>query len=564
MSLIEMLLQKRGLVGEEEREKFLRPDFERDTHSPFLLNDMEKAADRLLRAIKTGERIAVYADFDCDGIPGAVILSDFFTKIGYSNFEVYLPHRDREGYGFHARAIDSLQERGVSLIITVDVGGSAHESIRYAKERDIEVIVTDHHEIMEGLPEAYAIVNPKISSPTGGYPCRELCGAAVAWKLVCATLTEGRKREEESFMRVPTGWEKWLLDMVALATVADLVPLVGENRVLAKFGLITMRAMRRVGLRALARGARMNLAEVTEDDIAFSLAPRLNAASRMGEPEAAFQLLATRDEGEATMLARHLESLNTARKSSVARMVKEAQVRAQTRYEKSARIVFLGDPSWKPSLAGLAAQALLEKRRAGGGGGIVCVWGRDMNGSIRGSCRSDGTLLLTDFFSHMREHFLECGGHEKSGGFSIDHEKVHTAPTLFAEAAVTLESRASEGVSHGEHDGEIMLGQATETMIQVLASLAPFGIGNPKPRFLVSPLSVESVRQFGKEEAHIETVLTCTESGVRLRAYDFFRMAKDFSHEPKSGDLVRILATVERDRFRGGVTLRLLDVLSAV
>src|SRR3989344_4818245 len=231
--LVRTLLAKRGVENDADVAAFLNPDYELHTHDPFLLQGMDVAVARLLSAIDAGERIAVYADFDCDGIPGAALLSDFFNKIGYENFEVYLPHRDREGYGFHTEAISALAARGVKLIITVDVGTTAVEAVAYAKEKGIDVIVTDHHEIPGELPEAVAVINPKRSP----YPFPHLCGAAVAFKLAQATLVEGKRRGSERFANVSEGWEKWLLDMVAIATVADMVPLVGDNRARSHWGL---------------------------------------------------------------------------------------------------------------------------------------------------------------------------------------------------------------------------------------------------------------------------------------------------------------------------------------
>src|SRR3989344_8967568 len=235
--LVRTLLAKRGLIDANDIKAFLNPDYESHTHTPNLLEGMDRAVARVLSAVNRGERIAVYADFDCDGIPGAAVLSDFFAKIKYGNVEIYIPHRDREGYGFHEEAIKELAERGVALIITVDVGTTAHEAVKYAKRLGGDVIVTDHHEILGELPEAVAVLNPKLRK----YPFRDLCGAAVAWKLVQAALAEGKRRGAARFSEIPEGWEKWLLDLVGLATIADMVPLVGENRVLAHFGLAVLR-----------------------------------------------------------------------------------------------------------------------------------------------------------------------------------------------------------------------------------------------------------------------------------------------------------------------------------
>src|SRR3990167_1455159 len=204
--LVRTLLAKRGVESAADVAAFLNPDYVLHTHDPFLLQGMQKSVDRILAAFDAGERIAVYADFDCDGIPGAALLSDLFTKIGYANFEVYLPHRDREGYGFHTEAIGALAGRGVKLIITVDVGTNAVGAVAHAKELGVDVIVTDHHEVTE-LPDAVAVLNPKIVP----YPFPHLCGAAVDRKSVQAALAEGKRRKLAAFEKIPHGWEKWLL-----------------------------------------------------------------------------------------------------------------------------------------------------------------------------------------------------------------------------------------------------------------------------------------------------------------------------------------------------------------
>src|SRR3989344_6073662 len=297
--LVSRLLQKRGITDASAVEAFLNPDYDLHTHDPFLLQGMDIAVERLLSAIKKNERIGIYADFDCDGIPGAAILSDFFNKIEYPNFEVYLPHRDREGYGFHTDAIAALAERGVKLIITVDVGTTAIDAVQFAKEKEVDVIVTDHHEIPGELPEAVAVLNPKLAP----YPFPHLCGAAVAFKLAQATLAEGKKQKVERFQKIQNGWEKWLLDMVAIATVADMVPLVGENRALAHWGLQVLRKSPRPGIRAFCAKLRLRQNELSESDIGFSIAPRINAASRMDDPDLALRLLVTQDVAEAETLA---------------------------------------------------------------------------------------------------------------------------------------------------------------------------------------------------------------------------------------------------------------------
>ncbi|OHB18883.1 MAG: single-stranded-DNA-specific exonuclease RecJ [Parcubacteria group bacterium RIFCSPHIGHO2_01_FULL_56_18] len=549
--LVVSLLEKRGLFG-EEAERFLNPDFTRDTHDPFLLKDMDRAIARIFAAMRAGERIAIYGDFDCDGIPGSALLFDTFRKIGYENVEVYIPHRDREGYGLHTMAIDELATRDVRLIITVDVGTVAFEGVSHANTKGIDVIVTDHHEIQGALPECI-VINPKREP----YPFKDLCGAATAWKLASALLIEGKKQKLENFAAIPDGWEKWLLDLVAIATVADLVPLVGENRALVHFGLTVLRKSPRPGIRALAAQTRVRQATMTEDDIGFSFAPRINAASRMDEPELALRLLTTQDADEAALLAAKLESLNRKRRGAVAAIVREAKARVKARFTEADTIVVLGDGDWKPALMGLAANSIMEDR-----GGIVVMWGKDANGKLKGSARSDGSISVVELFGAAKDSLEEFGGHHASGGFSVSHEAVHTLQENLARAAEVLSGERKEKEAR-EPDAEIGLAQVSTTLLRDFSRLAPFGMGNPKPLFRVRRTRITFARRFGKEMNHTEVMLICSETGARQRAFQFFRAPSDFTVIPEADTAADLLVTLEKDSFRGenALALRIADIV---
>ena len=500
--VVRELLKSRGVTTTEDVHSFLRPDYVAHTHAPELIADMSIATDRLLDAISRNERIAVYADFDCDGIPGASILSDFFEKIGYENVRIYIPHRDREGYGFHTDAISALAKDGVQLIITVDVGTNAFDAVAHANALGVDVIVTDHHELIGEPPAAIAVLNPK----RGAYPFPSLCGAAMAFKLVQATLRAGKERKMEAFIAVQDGWEKWLLDLVAIATIADMVPLTGENRVLTHWGLQVLRKSPRPGIIALCIKLRLRKAELTEEDIGFSIGPRINAASRMGEPDLALKLLTTKNHGEADAIAAELEKLNASRKGVVAGIVREIKKRSKERFTEADKVVVLGNPEWKPALLGLAANSIMNDR-----GGVVCLWGRDGAGNIKGSCRSDGAVSVVDLFTAAKDSFQEFGGHSASGGFSVVPDKVHTLQEDLAKAAETLVRAQEKPVP--EADMTLTLAQVSWPLFRDMARLAPFGMGNPKPIIRISQAKVVSLKRFGKEQNHVEVMLACTEIG---------------------------------------------------
>jgi len=304
---------------------------------------------------------------------------------------------------------------------------------------------------------------------------------------------------------------------------------------------------------------RLRKSELTEDDIGFSIAPRVNAASRMDEPDLALKLLTTRDRDEAEQIAAHLEHLNASRKGVVAAIVKSARKHAAARYQPDEKIVVLGDTEWKPALLGLAANSIMNDR-----GGIVCLWGRDAVGKLKGSCRSDGEVSLADLFETARDAFEECGGHTAAGGFSVSHEQAHALPARLATAVSLLQTRPVSGIRSGvqEHDALITLREVSWPLHEDISLLSPFGMGNTKPVFRISTVRVVSVRAFGKENNHVE-IRVAGEEIAPVRAFQFFKTAKDFTHPPKAGDTVHVLATVERDSFRGAqaLALRIVDVL---
>ena len=548
--LVRMLLEKRGIVTDAEKEDFLSPQYEKHTHDPFLLSGMDVAVNRIFTAIERHEKIAIYADFDCDGIPGAAVLWDFFIKIGYDEVTVYLPHRDREGYGFHTEAIEKLAKQGVTLIITVDVGTTAIEPVARARELGVDVIITDHHEIIGPLPNAVAVINPKCA----GYPFLHLCGAGVAYKVVQALLAEGRRRGMASFTAIPLGWEKWLLDLVAVATIADMVPLIGENRVLTYWGLRVLRKSPRPGMIALCNTARVPRATITENDIGFSFAPRINAASRMDSPDLAFRILTTQDEQEAERLAAELESLNASRKGIVGSIVREAKKRAMACFAPEDVVAVLGDTSWKPALLGLAANSLLEGRR-----GMVCLWGRDVNGNLKGSCRSDGTLSVVDVFSGTGDMFEAFGGHRASGGFTIKSEHVHAMQQAMNAIGLQLIENPGESPESVVMDAHISIRDVSHALLREVDVLAPFGVGNPKPIFGVRA-RVSAIKRFGKEKTSTEIML-CDDAGMSCRSFQFFKAPENFRRVPILGEEVLIAGTLERDTYRRSVALRISDIL---
>ena len=553
-ALLDTLLKNRGIITADERERFLNPDYERDTHDPFLLPDMAKAVERILAGVAAGERIVLYTDYDTDGTPAGVIMRDFFKKIGYTNFINYIPHRYYEGYGLNTEAIQKFKEDGASLIITADCGISDIAEVRAAEEAGIQVIVTDHHLPHAELPPAYAVINPKRAD--NKYPFDGLCGAGVAFKLVQALLTRGR---EKGVFQVPVGWEKWLLDMAVIATVCDRVPLRGENRVIARFGLMVLRKSPRAGIREFCRVKRIPQRFFTEDDIGFSLGPYINAASRMDAPIKAFHFLGTNNDEEARAVVAELGHLNDQRKGFVAAIIKEIKHRFTP--EEAPAVLVAGNPAWHPGLLGLAANTLVEQFAR-----PVFLWGCGEAALLKGSCRSDGTVHIVELMrrasaadgfggaKHAGNIFADFGGHEFSGGFSITRGEVHKLPAALAAAYIAIEKK--EAAAAPAHDAVLALDAVNADLYRALARLAPHGEGNPKPLFLIQDAEVMEKILFGKTKNHLRLTLRGA-GGTRVSAIQFFADRNPAAEKVMPGQTISLLAHLEQSFFGNKAELRL-------
>jgi len=551
--LEQALLAGRGVVTASDAEKFLAPHYERDTHDPFLMPDMDKAVDRVLAAMDRHEKICIYSDYDCDGVPGAVVLHDFFKLAGYVNFENYIPHRHLEGFGLNHEALEKISAGGAKLLITIDCGIADADEIDAMQKRGVDVIVTDHHEPGERLPAAFALVDPKLKNAAGGlYPQTELCGSGVVFKLVQGILKKRR-------FSIPEGKEKWLLDMVGIATCADMVPLVGENRALAYYGLTVLRKSPRPGLQKLLAKLGTNPRYLTEDDIGFTIGPRINAASRMGVPMDAFNLLATKDETEGGRLADHLNELNDERKGLVASMVKEIKKKISDREEEMKPVLVMGNPSWRVPLLGLAANTLMEEHSR-----PVFIWGRHDEETIKGSCRSEGSVSLIDLMQAAQAMtpgtFIEFGGHKCAGGFSVSHDKIHLLEDAIGRAHASLSKEAVEECIF--MDAQLSLDDVNWKTYAAIDRMAPFGMGNAKPMFLFRQVAVEDVKLFGKTKNHLELGFRSA-AGKKIPALAFFMTPEDFKIPPTKGSRIDLVATLEKSMFRSypELRLRIVDII---
>ncbi|MEI6480365.1 MAG: single-stranded-DNA-specific exonuclease RecJ [bacterium] len=552
ISELQILLLKNRGISEIDFGVFLNPSYETGVHDPYLMKDMEKSVDRILQAIEKQEKIGIFSDYDADGVPGAVMMKDFFDRIGYTNVFYYIPDRHLEGFGLKNESVARCKEEGVKLLISLDCGITDVEEVEHAKSLGVDMIITDHHLPGEKLPKAYAILDPKQEGDT--YPEKMLCGTGVAFKLIQAILVKNR-------FGLPEGQEKWFLDMVGIATLSDMVPLLGENRVLGAYGLRVLRKSKRPGLLALLKKAGVEQKTISEEDVGFMISPRINAASRMGHALDAFKMLSSTNEKEAEKYAEQIHDLNNERKGIVARMVKEMKATLVNRIEreKEKGVIVLGHPDWRPSLLGLAANSLVEEH-----GLPVFLWGREGGEVIKGSCRSNGVVDIVEVMRAVKnEVFIDFGGHSMSGGFSVSLEKIHLLEDALANAHKEVLT-ISTGVAKEPYliDTTLSLREINERTFKEMDMLSPFGIANPKPVFQFKNVSVKSVAQFGKEKNHLKIILQKENGGI-IEAISFFANEKSFQKEIFEGGKINLIASLEKSFFRGRAELRLriVDVI---
>lgn len=483
--LIAALLWRRGIRTAEQADGFLHPSWDRDVHDPFLFLDMRRAVDRLMKAAKTGEKIVVHGDYDADGVSGSVVLHSTLKALG-ADVSVYLPHREKDGYGMNAPSIEKMAKDGAKVIVTCDCGISSGKEIALAASLGIDVIVTDHHTLPPELPPAYAILHPLREGET--YPFRHLTGGGVAFKLCQALWKEAH---------LPAGHEKWLLDMVSISTVADMGKLVGENRALVHYGLVVLNKTKRLGLKTLIDGVRRDDEVLDAMSIGFRIAPRINAAGRMEHADAAFGLLTAETTEDAEVRAEVLHGHNSDRQKATAAIMEDAFVMGAAEADKSAIVV--AGQGWPAALCGLVASKLVDEHYR-----PVIAVGRDEHGRYVGSGRSIPGFDVTGALRACSEHILKFGGHPAACGMTIVGDENFEAfkQAFIAHADATIGS--SDLTPSIDIEEEAAVHEISVGLIKELKALEPHGEGNPRPRFLLRGGRVASSRQVGAEGKHLQ------------------------------------------------------------
>lgn len=544
--LVKNLLYYRGIKTRAEADKFLNPTYGGEEDNPLLILNMEKAVSRIIKAIKENERIVVFGDYDADGVCSSVVFYDFFKKIGFENFHIHIPDRYLEGYGLSIKAVEEFSKQGAKLIITLDCGITNVKETEKANELEMEVIIIDHHIVPENPPKAYAIVDLKQNGET--YPTKFLSGAGIAFKTICAIVKVGK------FNIIP-GWEKWLLDVVAIATVADMVPLTGENRALVFYGLKVLNKTQRPGLLSFYKRLKLSAPNITEDDLSFVICPRINVAGRMDHATVGFNLLTTQSEQEAIWIGERLDTMTSDRKEAVNIIMNKIEDEFG---ESRPELIMTGDTSWSPGVLGLTANKVLEKYNC-----PVFLYGKGGE-SIKGSCRSNGAINLVDFMNKLPSGLLDdLGGHSLSAGFSIAENKIGKLKEEIVKLYAVFPKQEIDGVINV--DKEIRIDEVDGSIFSAIEKFQPFGTDNPKPVFSFKDISIHSVKNFGNGGIHLQLDFKKSPavSGSKiLSAIGFFASNSKHLTGLKAGQKIDLVAIIEKSHFRNRpeIRLRIVDV----
>lgn len=507
MKIFLELLQKRGLKTKAQREAFLLPDYT-SLGDPFKLPDMKQAVNRLKLAHKNKEKVVIYGDYDIDGLSATTLLFDAFSQFGF-DVSTFIPSRFDDGYGLNIDAIERLSEDGAQLIVTVDCGSLSVDEIADAKKLGVDVIVTDHHNLGDTLPDAIAVINPKRNDHD--YPFRDFSGVGVAFSLVRAMQSQIKGIED--------GHEKWLLDLVALGTICDIVPLLGENRTMAFWGLKVMSQTRRPGIRALMSVSKINPHEVSARSLGFGLGPRLNASGRLETAQLSLDLLTTHDNGEALQLAQELDSMNQMRRKEQNRIFEEASLVVEE-YRQD-EVLVLSGKSWNHGIVGIVAAKFLETYQK------PTFVMQEVGDETKGSARSFGDFSVGDAIRASETHIIKGGGHNFAAGVTLKTTKIvafrKSVNQYYESLNLTDQKKHLLPVAEVKLDS---FNGINEELVNEISQLEPFGDSNPQPIFMIENLSVKYVRKMGDQNQHIKLTLRDNEGNemqfLAFGAPDYF------------------------------------------
>lgn len=546
-SLLATLLWQRG-VEPDRAPAFLSPAFE-NLFDPYAFQDMQKAVSRIWLALEREEKILVYADYDADAVTANAVLQQTFNYLGRP-IQSYIPDRFSEGYGLNLEAFKQFAKDGISLVITVDCGVNSREEALLCKELGIDLIITDHHELIGDLPKALAVINPKV--PGEKYPDQQITGVGVAYKLAQALLRdEGQvsKLLASKNLSYVQHWDKWLLDLVAIGTVADCHSLLGENRIFVRFGLKVLAKSKWFGLRSMMQLSKIKLEELSVYSLGFILAPRINAAGRLEHANIALDTLLSEDEIEAGKLASVLEDINLRRQQATARIVSEAREQAASQAEQ--KILVLANQDWHKGLVGIVAGRLASEL---GKPAIVLEQGETTS---TGSARTFGEFNVVDGLKACSDLLEKFGGHKQAAGLSLKNENLD-------HFRIRLNGYAEEHFSEFSQgpvlfiDAELEADEVNLDLFDLIAQLEPFGVGNPRPVFYLKNLQVENLKKVGGDAQHAQMTFKASNSLLFGIAFQKGYLCDTL----KIGQTVQVAAELLADTWNGfrKVKLKILSV----
>lgn len=526
---ISELLVQRGITSVEEAERFFRPSL-RDLHDPFLMSDMDKAVDRLNRAMGSKQKIMVYGDYDVDGTTAVALVYKYLQNF-YSNIDYYIPTRYEDGYGISRHTIDELVEQGVDLVIILDCGIKAIDEIAYARDKGIDFIICDHHVPDETLPPAAAILNPKLEDST--YPCRDLSGCGVGFKFMQAFSISNGIDQGDLFS---------MLDLVAVSIAADIVPMTDENRIMTYHGLKRLNSNPNIGLRAIIKICQLSGKEITISDVIFKIGPRINASGRMQSGREAVDLLVARDSRDALEIARHIDQYNKDRKELDKQITTEASAILEARDpdEVSQKSIVIYNKDWHKGIIGIVASRLTELYYKPA---VVLTLS---NGLATGSARSVQGFDIYSAVDSCRDLLETFGGHTYAVGLSMKEENIEEFTRRF-EKYIAENITIAQQTQSVDIDACITFADISNEFLALLKRFNPFGPGNSKPVFCTrSVMDFGTSKLVGRQLEHIKLELVDNTSGKVLNGIAF-NMARYFKHIT-SGKPFDICYTIEENK----------------
>ena len=549
-SLVVQLLYSRGISSADQVEWFLNPDYH-NLYDPFLFTEMQVAVDRVWQAIETGEKILIYGDYDADAVTANALLQQLFRYLGVE-VASYVPDRFKEGYGLNLDAFQKIKEQGINLVITVDCGTNSVAEAEFCKANGIDLIITDHHEITGDTPKALALVNPK--NPAEVYPDDQITGVGVAYKLAKALLMQTEKviaQKKIDPEEYSAEWDKWLLDLVAIGTVADCHSLLGENRILVKFGLKVLQKTKWMGLRQLIENAGIDIKKdnIDSQTLGFTIAPRINAAGRLEHADVALGLLTSVDFAEAITLANRLEDINRRRRDLTNRIVSEAKEQAELLGDK--KVLLLHSDEWAKGLVGIVAGRIADQYNRPA---IVLERGEiESTGSARVGTSS---FNIVECLKTVQTHLVKFGGHKQAAGLTA---KTSELSELYATILQYADAHPTEsGPPTIEIDAMLSEQDLSLSAYEDVLYLEPYGAGNTRPIFALEGVRIAGYKAVGATQQHLQLQIVLGDTKLDCIGFSMAYLAPRLDF----GKKISIAGELMADSWQGvkKLKMRLLDI----